>query len=142
MSSYIPIYRQISDRLGNWMCSTLHLMVCRNYSVRSYLHCSNRTYHLRPSFHDAHSLQKTAVSIITHSPNVSNYKMTIFPASFTGQPPSVRPSRCCPISIPVSFHSLLGDNSTCNVGIHHSLHHIRSACTVIHTGGASFTSRE
>ncbi len=100
MSSYIPIDRQISDRTGKLKCFFLRRMVCRNYSVYAYLHCSNRAYHLRPSFHDAHSLQKTAVSIITHRPNVSNYKMTIIPSSFTGQPSSVPPSRCCPYTTP------------------------------------------
>ncbi len=78
MSSYIPIDRQISDRTGKLKCFFLRRMVCRNYSVYAYLHCSNRAYHLRPSFHDAHSLQKTAISILTHRTNVSNYKITIF----------------------------------------------------------------
>lgn len=44
--------------------------------------------------------KKPVVTIIADKPNVSNYKMTIIPSFFTGQPSPVPPSRCCPYTTP------------------------------------------
>lgn len=44
--------------------------------------------------------KKPVVTIIADKPNVSNYKMTIIPSFFTGQPSPVPPSWCCPYTTP------------------------------------------
>lgn len=100
-SSYIPIYRQISDRNGKldvshtvseWSAGIIQFMLTFIVVIEHTI-LDRRFMTLTP-------FKKPVVSIIADKPNVSNYKMTIIPSFFTGQPSPVPPSRCCPYTTP------------------------------------------